>query len=280
MSRTTGQTVGQFLRTRRARIDPAGLPIPTHGTRRVPGIRREEVAALAGVSTSYYTRIEQGTVSASAAVLESLVGALRLDQEDRRHLFRLAGLGADGVAAGRESLVPGVDRLLRTVTTTPVGVLGRGMQLLGWNPLCHRLFAGHLPFDLPGMPDAEANWAAILFCDPATRQLFGDWEAVARDVTGRLRHSRARHPEDRELAGVIASLVRRSTEFADLWAEYPVRELSLGDVHLRHPEVGDLWVSDTVLRPADDDDQLVIFFQAEPGSESDTKLRRLATQRP
>lgn len=267
--------LGDFLRARRDAADPDALNVPRYGRRRVAGIRREELALLAGVSVSYYVRIEQGAVTASPAVLEALAIALGLDDEDRRHMFRLArtrDYGPDAVGSPR--LAEPLEQLLRTLTVTPVGILGHDTALLGWNRLAHAVFASHVDFEAP-WSSPRLNWARLLFLDDASRSLFTDWDAATIDLTGRIRASYARNPNDPALAMLVDELTRRSDRFATLWQWQPVRQRPLGTVVLNHPVVGTLELHDTVLRPADADDQLVIVFQAEPGSESERRLAQL-----
>jgi transcriptional regulator with XRE-family HTH domain len=246
----------------------------------VTGIRREELAVLAGVSTSYYVRIEQGTVTASPPVLESIAAALQLDPDDREHMFQLArtrDYGPD--AAGPRQLPDQIEQLLRTVAEVPIGVLGHDMTLLGWNQLAHVVFAAHIDFDAPWSRPEGVSWARMLFCDPEVRAQRPDWDAATVDLTGRLRASFARDPNDSALQAIVEELCDTSERFATLWRWQPVRERPLGTAHLNHPVVGELELHDTVLRPADADDQLVIVFQADPGSPSEHRLHELARSR-
>jgi transcriptional regulator with XRE-family HTH domain len=271
------EALGDFLRSRRDAADPARLALPSYGRRRVSGIRREELAVLAGVSTSYYVRIEQGVVTASPGVLEAIAAALRLDEEDRRHLVRLAQTRDYGPAdPPGEGLPEGVERLLRTYDDVPIGVLGRDMALLGWNRLGHQVFAGHLPFDAPSSTPGGFSWARMLFLDERARSLFVDWEEVTIDIVGRLRASHARDPADVAIALLIDELGTASERFATLWRWHPVRQRPLGEVHLDHPVVGDLRLRDLILRPADADEQMVILFQpADPDTEARLRTLRL-----
>lgn len=270
------EALGDFLRSRRDAMDPARLALPVYGRRGVSGVRREELAVLAGVSTSYYVRIEQGVVTASPAVLDAIATALHFDEEDRRHMFRLAqtrDYGPDDASV--ESLADGVEVLLRSHRDVPIGVLGRDMAILGWNRLGHQVFAGHLPFDAPWSTPGGLSWARLLFLDERCRTLFVDWDEVTIDLVGRLRASYARNPAEPRIARLIEELSTASERFATLWGWHPVRQRPLGEVHLDHPVVGDLWLRDLILRPADADEQLVILFQPTPGSESEQRLRTL-----
>ena len=266
--------LGDFLRSRRDAFEPDRLTFPSSGRRRVPGLRREELAMLAGVSVSYYTRVEQGAVSASASVLDAIARALDLSDEDRGHLHRLArARHAASEPEGAEQLEGSLDLVLRTVDTTPVGVLGREMNLLGWNQLAHLVFADHLPLDAPW--SGTVNWAELLFLDPACRARFLDWDEVALDLVGRLRASAARRPDDHRIATLVADLTARSEDFARLWAAHPVRVRPLGGVRVAHPRFGELALRDTVLRAAENDEQLLLMFHADPGSDTDRTLRSM-----
>lgn len=230
--------LGTFLRSRRDAADPDRLGVPRYGRRRVAGIRREELAVLAGVSTSYYVRIEQGSVSASPSVLEAIASVLGLDNEERRHMHQLAQCRYAPADAGAMSLSADIELVLRNVSTVPIGVLAHDMTVLGWNQLCHAVFAGHRPFEAPWSEPGSVNWARMLFVDPACRRLFVDWDAVTIDLAGRMRASFARTPDDPALAAVIGELVDTSERFATLWNWHPVRQRSLGTVQLNHPTPG------------------------------------------
>ncbi|GHJ53054.1 DNA-binding protein [Nonomuraea sp. TT08I-71] len=278
-ARTRHIALGEFLRSRRSAFNPRQLPLPSYGRRRVSGIRREELALLAGVSVSYYTRIEQGVVAASPSVLDAIANALNLDQEDRAQMHRLSRAESPKpVDDGPEALAENLQHLLRAIRETPVGVLGRSMNLLGWNRLAHAVFAEHLPFEAPWAGPVALNWARQLFLDAALRRSFADWEAVAQDIVGRLRASQAHHPDDPQVHRLVKDLLGASVEFARLWNAYPVRERSLGAVQLNHPRFGTLHLRDTVLRTAEDDYQLLIVFHAEPGSETEQKLRSISQE--
>ncbi|MFD1082340.1 helix-turn-helix domain-containing protein [Micromonospora andamanensis] len=276
-ARTRHVALGEFLRSRRSAFDPGQLPLPSYGRRRVSGIRREELALLAGVSASYYTRIEQGAVAASPTVLDAIANALNLDQEDRAQMHRLSRAESPRLLDNDpEALAENLQLVLRTIRETPVGVLGRSMNLLGWNRLAHAVFADHLPFEAPWAGPTALNWARQLFLDAAHRRRFADWEMVAQDIVGRLRASQAHHPNDQQIQAVVKDLLTASPEFARLWNAHPVRERSMGAVQLDHPRFGTLHLRDTVLRTAEDDHQMLIVFHAEPGSETEQKLHAIS----
>jgi transcriptional regulator with XRE-family HTH domain len=283
MSDSALKTLGDFLRARRDAFDSSRLSLPRYGRRRVSGIRREELAMLAGVSTSYYTRIEQGVLVPSPDVLDAIADALQLEPDDRRQLQRLAQAtrmtpAPASASSGATTIVPSLERMLRTITHTPAAVLAPDMQLLGWNRICQQVFAPEVPFELPwSQPDA-VNWVRFLFLDPSTKRLFKDWAHEAEDLVGRLRAAHAANFDDPRLNALIASMRRDSAEFAGLWDRHPVRESSLGLVELNHPTLGELCFQDSVLRPTDDTSQLLLVFVAEAGSETERKLHALREQ--
>lgn len=279
-SRSSAAVLGEFLRSRRAAFDPSRLQIPSSGRRRTPGIRREELALLAGVSASYYTRIEQGAVAASRGVLDAIADALSLNGEDRTQMHRLARAGDERIGCTDEvlsdALPEGVDQVLERLHDIPAGVLANDMRVVAWNRMARAVFGCHLPPDAPSPGSGGLNWARVLFCDPASRTLFADWEAVAHDLVGRMRAARAKTHDHTRLDLIIAELERTSVDFARLWKEHPVREQPLGEVHLRHPVVGDLTLRDVVLRPTSDESQLLLLFTAAPGSDSSARLGELS----
>lgn len=259
--------VGDFLRARR----DAAEPIDTLGRRRVTGLRREEVAALAGVSVSYYTRIEQGAVSATREILDAVAGALRLTTEEREYLRDLAlvpHVGRDRGGPVRGVVDEGLARTLATLDAVPAAVLGFDMSLLAWNRRAHAVFAPHIDFGAPESASVP-NWAVLLFTDAFCRALFTPWEPVALDMVGRLRASLAKHPDAPRLHAVIAGLRRTSSEFDELWRQHPVRLSPLGVVRLQHPSLGTLVLQDTVLRSNDASDQLLTLFHPVPSADAE-----------
>lgn len=269
--------VGAFLSSRRALIDPGALGLTGYGARRVSGLRREEVAMLAGLSTSYYARIEQGAVRMpSAEVLEAIAAAMLLDDDDKDYLRRLARIRPLVAAAGPAvRLDPAIAKVLHSLDT-PSGVLGHDMGVLGWNRLAHRIFACHLPFEAP--QDGEVNWVRTVFLDEKSRSLFVNWDDVARDIVGRLRTSFARCPGDALLTELVDAMCTTSDDFARMWETHLVRHRPLGGVQLLHPELGAIELSDTVLQSVDNDDQFLLVFHPPSGSDTASKLKALSRQ--
>ncbi|WP_109211787.1 MULTISPECIES: helix-turn-helix transcriptional regulator [Microbacterium] len=258
----TGIAVGSFLRARR----DAASPPETVGLRRVSGLRREEVAGLAGVSVSYYTRIEQGAVSATAEVLEAIARALQLSPDDREHLrdlTRAGRAGRDAEIGAPYELDDGLRRTLAALHAVPAAVLAFDMSILSWNRRAHEMFAPMVDFHAPAS-SARPNWAELLFTDPYCRSLFRPWEPVALDMVGRLRASLAKHPNEPVLRCTITRLRARSAEFEAVWRRYPVSITPLGVVRLDHPALGPLVLRDTVLRVGGASDQLLFIFHAVP----------------
>ncbi|GAA4739210.1 helix-turn-helix transcriptional regulator [Modestobacter marinus] len=266
--------LGEFLRVRRAALQPADVGLRGYGARRVPGLRREELAMLAGVSATYYARLEQGlSANASEAVLDALARALELDADERAHLLTLARTPARRRSRPRpDTIRSGMLRLIESMPDTPAVVLGRRSEVLGWNALGHRLVAGHLPFASPHRPAERPNMTRLLFLDAHTRELYQRWDDEAQRAVSSLRVLAGRSPDDDELTQLVGELTVQSPEFARLWARHPVAVCVSGTKQLRHPEVGDLAVAFEVLTPPDDPGSRVLFYSAEPATPSAAAL--------
>ncbi|MEV4440080.1 helix-turn-helix transcriptional regulator [Streptomyces sp. NPDC049577] len=276
MSTTTD--LGAFLRTRRSRLRPEDVGLPDlGGRRRVAGLRREEIAQLAGVSVDYYVRIEQGRAShPSPAVLDALARALRLDEDETRHLHQLGGprpAARSGDRPGppaRQQVRPMLRRLLGELRDVPAIVMGRRMDVLAWNPAARALLG-----DYGALAPAERNIPRITFLDPASRELFADWTACARENVAYLHLEAGRHPDDPQLASLIGELSLKSEDFRRWWAEHPVQDKTSGIKRFHHPLVGDLHLTYETLRVADDPDQALITYAAEPHTPSHDALHML-----
>lgn len=270
--------LGRFLRSRRAALTPEAAGITSYGARRVPGLRREELAQLAGVSPTYYTRLEQGqSTNASEAVIDALARALALDEDERTHLHDLARPGGAGrrPATRPDHARPGTLRLVEAMTEVPAVVMGRRSEVLAWNRLGHLLLAGHLDIDAPSRPADRPNLTRMLFLDPHTRELYRDWQAEAARAVASLRFVAGGFADDRGLAELVGELTMKSPEFAALWARHPVRNCVSGVKRLRHPEVGDLDLAFEVLLLPDAKGQRVLTYTAEPGSPAAAALALL-----
>ncbi|WP_371484095.1 helix-turn-helix domain-containing protein [Kitasatospora sp. NBC_00315] len=273
--------LGAFLQARRSQLQPQDVGLATYGDRRrVPGLRREELALLAGVSSSYYTRLEQGvSCHASAEVLDAIARALRLDETERHHLRDLATACRHRGAVRRspaERLAPAVGDLVRNLHEVPVVVTGRRSDVLAWNTLGHALLAGHVDPTGPEHPADRPNMARLVFLDAHTRELYADWPAKARAVVGNLRLVAGRHPEDTRLTSLIGELTTRSPEFAGLWADHRVRACDTAEYELRHPLVGALTVRQQTLTGASEPEQALVMMTTVPGSASHAALELLA----
>ncbi|MFI0733478.1 helix-turn-helix transcriptional regulator [Streptomyces sp. NPDC021225] len=276
----TREELGEFLRSRRARLRPEDAGLPSYGgRRRVPGLRREELAQLAGVSAGYYTRLEQGqSPNASDAVLDAVARVLRLDEAERTHLYSLARPkpGARRRAARPERVRPGVRVMIESFGDVPALVMGRFCDVLAWNPMAHALMAGHLDYDSPNRPAERPNIARMLFLDPHTRELYADWIRKARATVADLRLIAGRYPGDPALTGLIGELTVGSAEFATLWAAHTVGDCGTATRTYRHPVVGTMTLMCELLALPEDDGQRVAVMNAEPGSPSEAALRLLA----
>lgn len=274
----TGAPLAEFLRSARARLSPqqAGLDEPVLSRRRVSGLRREELARLAGVSVDYYTRLEQGrSRSASPEVLDALAAALHLDDAERDHLHTLA---RPAPARRRrrprpQRIHPATWRLLDTLETAcrPAFVLGRRLDVLAHNRL-----AGRLITDFRALPAAERNQARFVFLDPHARELYKNWTAVAADTAAMLRLDAGRHPDDPALGALVGDLSIHSEEFRRHWSDNKVHRRTTGTKDYHHPLVGDLTITYQALTPADDPDQTLFIYDTEPGSPSEAALHLLA----
>ncbi|MFJ8934803.1 helix-turn-helix domain-containing protein [Streptomyces sp. NPDC102365] len=273
--------LAEFLQARRSRLRPEDVGLRTYGERRrVPGLRREELAMLAGISAPYYTRLEQGqSRNASREVLDAVANALRLDDSERAHLHTLAGAPrrrGPGARPRPERVTPATSALLAALDGTPAVVLGRRSDVLAWNRPGHGLFAGHLDPDSPNDPGRRPNMAGLVFLDAHTRDLYADWPAKARAVVGSLRLTAGRYPDDPLLAALVGELTMRSREFATLWADHRVLACDVADYEMRHPLVGTVTVTQQTLQSPQGDGPTLVVATADPGSPSAAALALLA----
>ncbi|MFD5400538.1 helix-turn-helix domain-containing protein [Streptomyces griseorubiginosus] len=267
--------LSEFLRTRRARLKPEDVGLPEFGRhRRVPGLRREELAQLAGVSVAYYTRLEQGNGrNVSAEVLNAIARALRLSDAEQAHLTHLAKPKQHKKKAGvRTEQVRGPLRQLLDSIEVPAYVSGRRSDILAWNRMAAAVFG-----DWSELPVEERNWARLVFLKPEYRDLFVDWDQKAYDMVSYLRMDAGCHADDPLLSTLVGELSLKSEEFRRLWATHDVKEKTYGVKRLRHPLVGDLALHFESFRLSDGTDQALITYHAEPGSPSAEALRLLAS---
>ncbi|MEU6351421.1 helix-turn-helix transcriptional regulator [Streptomyces sp. NPDC047072] len=275
--------IRDFLASRRAKITPEDVGLPTSGRRRVPGLRREEVAVLAGVSTEWYTRLEKGHISGvSEDVVEAVAKALQLDEDERTYLFDLARAARP---AGRKParrkdvpVPPRIQWMLDSMTLSGAFVRNGRQDIVAANPLARAL---HKPIfdsdttDRHGRP----NIARYIFLDPGSRHFFVDWDQAARITAALLRAEAGREPHDRALRDLIGELSTLSTEFRTVWAAHDVRIRHDGAKRLRHPDAGpldltyqslDLPIANRVLHG-------LVIYTAEPGTPSEDRLKLLAS---
>ena len=269
--------IRDFLTTRRARITPQQAGLPAYGgNRRVAGLRREEVAMLAGVSVDYYTRLERGSLhGASDSVLEALAQALRLDEAERAHLFDLARAAHAPARAARKTtrpqVRPAVQRILDAMITAPAYLRNGRMDILAANRLGRALYSPL--FDDPAQPP---NHARFIFLNPAAAEFFADWQRAAQDTVALLRTEAGRNPYDRAVSGLIGELSTRSEAFRQLWAAHNVRFHRTGVKSLHHPVVGDLSLTFEAL-DITADGLRITAYTAEPGSPFQDGLNLLAS---
>ncbi|MCV7172719.1 helix-turn-helix domain-containing protein [Mycobacterium manitobense] len=261
---------GEYLKGRRAAISPSDAGLTSSGVRRVPGLRREEVAMLAGVSVDYYSRLEQGRErSPSVQVLEALGAALRLDDDGRRHLFRLAGLAPrEQHTQVADRVDPGLLRLMDAWPNNPALVYNRAYDVLAVNALAEALF---------GEFGAVGNLMRLVFTDARARDFYADWRAVAADSVAGFRMGYGAAPDDPHARAVLTELLDASEEFRTLWSKQDARRKCLAVKRFRHPEVGLLTLSMQTFDVRSAPGQELVVYDAEPGSPSADGLALLGS---
>ncbi len=268
--------LADFLRTRRERLSPAEVGLPDRRRRRTPGLRREEVAVLADVGTTWYTWLEQGReIRASEAVLDRLATALRLNPEERTHLFLLARqqTPANSDPIGDTSIPPSLRHVLDTLVPNPAYVTGRRCDILAWNQATCLLFG-----DLASVPEEQRNIVWLLFTDPLIRERIVGWEPFARAALASLRACNAQHPGDVSFQHLIKQLREASPEFRRWWRSHEVRRFAANPLDFEHPEIGRLTLCPSLFLVAGDQDLSLFTYTAAPGSESAAKLEALMRQ--
>jgi len=267
--------LGEFLRSRRGRLRPADAGFPDSDRRRAPGLRREEVAALAGVAVSWLARLEQGRAHAvSPEVLAALAGALRLDETERAHVFALAGLRADRNALPPPQVTPALRVLLDELDPNPAYLLDRCWNIVAWNEAEAALFPGLL--DTPSPP---ANLLDLAFRDPALRRLMADHDQEAVRLVSQLRLHRTDWPHDPVLGELIADLAATSAAFAELWAEKDVAPFTTTRRLFDHPVAGRLEFDHHRFGVLDQAGSQLVVYTPVPGSDSAARLRRTTAAR-
>ncbi|MFC9056427.1 helix-turn-helix domain-containing protein [Streptomyces sp. NPDC057074] len=266
--------LGEFLKKRRSQLSPRAVGLPEiGGPRRVRGLRREEVAQLASISTDYYIRLEQGRMQASAQVLDVLARVLHLDDDERGYLFQLTGKTTPRPRGrGRQKVQPQLQRVLDDLTATPAIVQGRRGDILAWNAL-----AAALVTDFSRLPEKHRNYPRIQFTDPAMRSLYADWESSAQIAVAQLRMEAAKYPEDPRLIELVGELSMRDAQFAQWWGDHKVAKRTVGTKTLDHPVVGELVLDWDTLTANTDPDQHLTVWTAPPDSATHDRLRILAS---
>lgn len=252
--------LADLLRSRRDRLLPADVGLPASGRRRTRGLRREEVAQLAGISTTYYTFLEQGRqVSPSRQVLDALARALRFTPAERDHLHALAQNRGASARPAVETLIPEVTALVEHLDPHPAYVTGRYWDVLAANRAARALWT-----DWAALPAEDRNMLWWTFTDPAARTVLVEWEGEARALLARFRTAAARHPGDPAFAALSERLHGSSAEVQAWWPHHDVAPLSSGSKRLFHPELGQLELRHVVLQVADDPEQKLVTFSADP----------------
>lgn len=268
--------VQDFLTSRRGKITPDDVGLSSYGPRQVPGLRREEVAILAGVSVDYYNKIERGNLAGvSDGVIEAIAGALRLDEAERSHLHDLARASNDHTigrrrAPAKRTVRPSVEWMVDAMTGAAAFVVNSRQDILAVNHLGRAFFAPM--FD----SGASANMARFTYLDPRAQTFFVDWNRAARECVAALRTQAGRTPLDRELSDLVGELSTRSAEFAALWATHDVRLHRNIEKRFMHPIVGDLSLRYERLTVAGDPGLELFVYTAEPGSPSSDAFTLLA----
>jgi transcriptional regulator with XRE-family HTH domain len=264
--------LGEFLRSRRAQIKPEDVGFRSGRGRRVEGLRREEVAALASVSVDYVKRLELGRITPSDAVLVALARALQLDVLERAHLFALAGRTSTQDLNPFEDVRPGLLRLLAAVEPLPAFIVGPWLDLLAWNPTASALFCG-----FERRPPEERNMARLIFLDPEIRELFcaGGWDGSGLVAALRVRYQHGK--PDQRVQALISGLIEGSPLFRRLWEEHGVVKRMHGRKTFNHPEVGEIELDWDRLTVPGAGGQVLMVYSAEPGTPAATALTLLAT---
>jgi transcriptional regulator with XRE-family HTH domain len=272
--------IREFLTTRRARLTPAQAGLPQFGgRRRVPGLRREEVALLAGMSTEYYVRLERGNASGvSESIMDGISRALHLDAAEQSHLRDLVRTANEGASTRRQrkstrqqQVRPGMQQTIDAMTTVPVIVQNGRLDIVAANNLGAALFAPLLE-----TPDRSGNFARFLFLHPLAVDYYRDWSDAAEQIVALLRSEAGRAPYDRALTDLIGELCTRSVAFRELWAAHDVRIHDTGIKRVHHPIVGDLDLTYEALDVTSTRGLQLIAFTPRPGSPSDDGLQLLA----
>ncbi|WP_040807526.1 helix-turn-helix transcriptional regulator [Nocardia concava] len=266
--------IGAFLRSRRARLRPEDVGLTVYGTRRrVPGLRREELAQVAGISADYYVRFERGRLdNVSDSVIAAVATALRLDPDERRHLHNLAHPPASDLPVTPQ-VRPRLRQLVDSLDPTPAYVVGHHTDILAWNRAAALVF----DIDFATVPVAERTWAHLMFLNDNVRRVAAPtWPDIARRVVTYLRLRASARPDDTRLRELITAMTTASDQFRYMWETHDVADIAHGRYHLDHPRVGELHLDFEFLNlPADPGVRALVLYSAEPGTPSERALREL-----
>ena len=261
----TRNELGEFLRARRAELGPAEVGLPAGPqTRRVPGLRREEVAQMAGISTDYYNRLEQGRLAPSRPALAAIGRSLRLDADQMAYLLGLVQSGARRSSRRTtQTIGPQTARLMELLPDAAVMIVGRYLDVLAWNPVAAALLT-----DFGALPIDQRNLLRMAFLDPEARARYVDWETVAREGVAYLRMDVARYPDDARLNALVGELSVQDADFRTWWASHQVAMATFGQKRFRHPQAGLLTLDWQMLGCAEDPEQTLYVISAPAGSPS------------
>jgi transcriptional regulator with XRE-family HTH domain len=274
----TRSEIREFLTSRRARITPDQVGLPTYSSRRVPGLRREEVAVLAGVSATYYTRLERGDMSGvSESVLEALARALQLDDAERAHLFDLARAAQPAASLRRrrpprQRVRPAAQQILDAMTGAAAFVRNGRLDVLAANPLGRALYS-----EMYVSPARPVNTARFVFLDPRAPDFYGDWEDAAASCAAVLRSEAGRNPDDRDLSDLVGELSTKSEAFRAHWASHNVRFHLNGVKRFHHSVAGPISLNFERLDLAADTGLTIFTYTADPGSRDEQSLKLLGS---
>ncbi|MGG7465291.1 helix-turn-helix transcriptional regulator [Plantibacter sp. YIM 135347] len=273
---STDNTFGSFLASRRAKVTPEQIGLPVTPNRRVPGLRRNELAVLAGISVEYLARLERGVVrGVSESVLDSLSRALQLDEAEHEHLLDLARTITGTARPPRKrkpAIRPSVQHILDAITTAPALVRNGRADILATNPLGRALYS-----EMYVQPGRPVNHARFIFLDPRAHHFYVDWDGAANDIVAILRTEAGRDPFDRDLTDLVGELSTRSDEFRTRWAEQNVRRHYTGRKHFHHPAIGDIHLNFEAMSISADEGLTLLIYPATPETPDADALQILAT---
>ncbi|NEK57461.1 helix-turn-helix domain-containing protein [Geodermatophilus sabuli] len=271
MTASARRELAEFLRSRRRQVDPRAVGLPSGGSRRTPGLRREEVAMLSGVGHTWYTWLEQARdIRPSRQVVDALARTLRMSPAEHEYVLRLAGHGSAVPATAADAMPAHVQRLVDALGPSPAYVITSSWAIVGWNRAYERLYPG-----VARVPPSGRNLLELVFTDPAVRDLLGDWTTDSRRFLTQFRAEVGPRLADPEVVDLVARLEAASPDFASGWASHDVDRFSSGERRFEHPRVGTLLLEHHQLTPADAPGLQLVVYTAAEGSDAAGKLARL-----